>query len=306
LIEVSVVICSHNPRQDYLRRVLEALHGQTLPKCLWELILVDNASARPLKLEWDVSWHPQGRHVREDQLGLTCARLTGIKHSKGELIVFVDDDNLLESNYLESACSIAKEFPQIGAFGCCLTGEFETPVPDWAVPYLEGLCLKKIGRDRWANDYTWSDALPYGAGMCVRSVVARRYCADVEKKHFRKILDRSGGRLTSGGDIDLAWTAIDVGLGTGRFCALKAVHLIPSGRLTQDYIVRLYAGFTYSNVILWSVRGLSNGRPRANWRETLRLCISFVKLRGVPRQIYFASRQAHEAAWRALDDGEAA
>jgi glycosyltransferase involved in cell wall biosynthesis len=304
LIEASVVICSHNPRRDYLQRALDALREQTLPRSEWELILVDNASTHPLEIEWDIGWHAQGRHVREDHLGLTYARLAGIREAKGELIIFVDDDNLLEPSYIENACSIAVEFPQIGAFGCSLTGEFEAVVPKWALPYLEGLCVKEIARDRWANEYAWSEALPYGAGMCVRNGVARRYCAEVENMRLRRGLDRAGGRLTSGGDIDLAWTAIDVGLGTGRFRALQAVHLIPAGRLTSDYVVRLYAGFTYSNVILERARGLSKGKPRAGWREILGLCIAFVKLRGVPREIYFASRKAYKAAWRESDAGD--
>ncbi|MGP0094540.1 MAG: glycosyltransferase [Xanthobacteraceae bacterium] len=147
-LAASVIICSHNPRADYLGRVLQALAEQTLSKTSWELLLVDNASHRPLESSWDLCWHPQGRHVREAQVGLVNARISGIDHAKGDLLIFVDDDNLLGSNYLETACRIAKQFPRIGAFGCSLAGEFETTVPNWAQPYLEGLCVKEITRDQ--------------------------------------------------------------------------------------------------------------------------------------------------------------
>ena len=46
---ISVVIPTHNPRMDYLRRVLEALRGQTLPREQWEIIVVDNGSRVPLR-----------------------------------------------------------------------------------------------------------------------------------------------------------------------------------------------------------------------------------------------------------------
>ena len=45
--------------------------------------------------------HPRGRVVREDRLGLTHARTRGIEESSGEVILFVDDDNILREDYLE-------------------------------------------------------------------------------------------------------------------------------------------------------------------------------------------------------------
>src|SRR5437588_267862 len=72
---VSVVICSHTPRPAYLERVMAALRLQSLPTSAWELLLIDNASPDPLAARVDLSWHPQGRHVREEKLGLTPARL---------------------------------------------------------------------------------------------------------------------------------------------------------------------------------------------------------------------------------------
>ncbi|HTA29597.1 MAG TPA: glycosyltransferase family 2 protein, partial [Candidatus Cybelea sp.] len=93
----SVIICTHNPRPACLRRTLDSLRTQTLPFELWEFLLIDNASQPPLMGESDLSWHSQARHVREEELGLTPARLRGIKESAGELLIFIDDDNVLRS-----------------------------------------------------------------------------------------------------------------------------------------------------------------------------------------------------------------
>src|ERR1700746_4111324 len=103
MVTASVVICSHNPRPQYLRRVLDALRNQTLPKERWELLLVDNASTDSLATAWDLSWHRLGRHIRERELGIARARLRGIKATQTELIVFVDDDNVLAPDYLSEA-----------------------------------------------------------------------------------------------------------------------------------------------------------------------------------------------------------
>ena len=48
-MKISAIICTHNPRPHYLRRVLEALERQTLAKAEWELLLIDNASTKPLR-----------------------------------------------------------------------------------------------------------------------------------------------------------------------------------------------------------------------------------------------------------------
>jgi glycosyltransferase involved in cell wall biosynthesis len=75
---LSVIICTHNPRHDYLRPVLDGLGRQTLPLNQWELLLVDNASKENLAERFDLSWHPHAHQIREHELGLTPARLRGI------------------------------------------------------------------------------------------------------------------------------------------------------------------------------------------------------------------------------------
>src|ERR1700758_1202661 len=104
--ELSIVICTHNPRLEYLSRTLEALRVQTLPVAEWELLLIDNASRSPVAASVNLTWHPNGRHVKEEVLGLTPARLRGIQETQGQLLVFVDDDSVLEPSYLEIAMRI--------------------------------------------------------------------------------------------------------------------------------------------------------------------------------------------------------
>jgi len=134
VLQASVIICTHNPRPHYLRRVLGALRAQTLPLDQWELLLIDNASERPLTAtDWGLSWHPRARHVREEDLGLAPARLRGIREAAAEMLVFVDDDNLLAPDYLEQALRIKREWPMLGVWGSGVTiPEFEAqPADEW-------------------------------------------------------------------------------------------------------------------------------------------------------------------------------
>jgi len=98
--DVSVILCTHNPRADYLDRVLVGLRRQTLSVQHWELLLIDNASNESLAARFDIGWHPNGRHVREDELGLTPARLRWVAEAVAELPLFVDEGNVLNPNDL--------------------------------------------------------------------------------------------------------------------------------------------------------------------------------------------------------------
>ena len=172
---ISVIICTHNPRPDYLTRVLEALRAQTLPVDRWELLLVDNASEQPLGGRFDLSWHPHARHVREEKTGLTHARLCGIAAAQADLLVFVDDDNVLRRDYLEAALKIAADYPQIGAWAGSCIPEFEVEPPAELRPWLAGLVIEKLKTPLWARLPRGSEATPPGAGMTVRRKVALRY-----------------------------------------------------------------------------------------------------------------------------------
>jgi hypothetical protein len=297
---ISVIICTHNPRTDYLRRVLDALRSQTLPKEQWELVLIDNASALKLADHWDLSWHPQGRIIREEEIGLTPARLRGIQESGGELLIFVDDDNVLAPEYLSNAIRLAGEWPMLGAFGASISGEFETPPPNWITPYLEALAIRELDRDYWCNFGGLSPALPCGAGLCVRRQVAADYLQKASTSPFRKMLGRSGVRLGAGEDSDLAECAVDLGLGTGRFTALKLLHLIPKTRLTTDCIVRLNAGFAASHEILVWLRPKSRYPSIGGWKDEVRLLFNYLKGNAIQKRILWASHKARKETRRVL------
>jgi len=253
MIKISVIICTHNPREDYLRRTLEALEKQSLPNDQWELLLIDNASAEPLDGKWDISWHPDSRHVREMELGLTPARLRGISESHAELLVFVDDDNVLFPEYLQECLRISDQWPILGAWGGQQFPEFEggAPAEQWKVDCFAATFEKDI----WSNNKDLATA-PVGAGVCIRRLVALEYHKKVRSDPLRAMLDRTGAQLLSGGDIDMVFVAYGFGLGTGKFACLKLTHLIPSKRTTDEYLTKLFEGFGFTEVIFRKIWGM--------------------------------------------------
>lgn len=253
MFSVSAIICSHNPRPEYLRRVLDALEKQTLPKSDWELLLVDNASSEPISARFDLSWHPNARHLREDRIGKTHAILLGIRQSKGGLLVIVDDDNILREDYFENCLKIADEYPQLGAWGGSFVPEYEAEPPPELRPWLPALVTDTISTPLWAKMPVGGPALPYGAGMAVRRKLALHYQEQVSRDPLRQAIDRTGKKLGCGGDSDLALSGFALGFGAGRFPQLQLTHIIPARRLTLPYIEGLFEGVGYGSIILMAV-----------------------------------------------------
>jgi hypothetical protein len=256
VLKATVITCTHNPRPDYLVAAVEALAHQTLPTNQWEYLVIDNASSPGKGPTVDLSWHPHGKMIREETLGLTAARLRGIREAQGETLVFVDDDNVLEANYLEQVIKTGEDKPFLGSWsGQCLPS-FDEPPPEWTRQYWGNLAIRKFDRDVWSNLPRLADTMPCGAGLCVRREVAQHYARSQEARREGTQLDRKGDSLLSGGDNELAGCACDLGLGVGLIASLKLTHLIPAQRLTVDYLARLAEGIQFSSLLLDADRNI--------------------------------------------------
>jgi len=281
---MSVIVCTHNPRPQYLRRVLNSLRTQSAAPETWELVVVDNASASPLSNTWDVSWHPRSRHVREERLGLTFARLRGIAETSGELLVFIDDDNELASDFLEQVTIVGEAYPALAVFGAGkLEPEFETEPPPELCNRVSMLALRTVTTPRWSNNPEDYRCLPWGAGLVVRRPVAAVYCDFVDQLRVSPILDRRGDRLFSGGDDLFSWAAAREGLGFGIFPQLRIKHLIASTRLNRKYFLRLIHDHACSNIVMHCLLGEARPQPMDAFR------LGHVLLHGL-RNGYFSMR----------------
>ena len=281
--EVTVIVCAHNPHEGRLVRVLDALRAQTLPQEKWSLLVVDNASTPPLSTR-KLPWPPNATFIVEPELGLTAARLAGIAAAPGELIVLIDDDTVPAPDYLAVALDLMQSQPAVGAAGGRIRGEFETPPPSWMQGFLDVLALRDFG-DRPIHALAPNQPGPWepcGAGMVVRSQVARAYAAMVRSDPRRR-LDRVGARLSSCGDTDLARTATDHNLSLAYEPRLQLTHLIPAGRLRYGYLARITYSIQRDGWMLLRMRGMQcelNG-----WRLWLWLAAAPLRtLRPDPRQ----------------------
>jgi hypothetical protein len=254
--KISVILCTHNPREEYLHRVLDSLRAQTLPLDQCEFLLVDNASQPPVAGRFDISWHPHTRIVCEQELGLTPARLRGIREAAADILVFVDDDTVLPPDYLTQALNVGAEWPFVGVWGGSPLPEYEKPLPPWVGDQVWRLTVMEVKEDVWSNLREGFATVPCGAGLCVRRPVARRFLERCETNKSSLTLGRKGTGLGAYEDMEIAHCALDLGLGTGKTTRLHLTHLIPASRLTLEYFVRHAEADAASFTIFRAARGL--------------------------------------------------
>jgi glycosyltransferase involved in cell wall biosynthesis len=106
---VSVIIPCYNQAQ-FLAEAIESMLAQTYREI--EIIVVDDGS--PDDTREVVSRYPGVRYMRQENQGLASARNTGFKQSKGEYVVFLDADDHLTPNAIESHLSCFAEHSETG------------------------------------------------------------------------------------------------------------------------------------------------------------------------------------------------
>lgn len=282
-MKITVVIVTHNPRPDLLRRTLAALWVQTFPIPDWELVVVDNASVSALTADVLDASPVAARLVREERLGIAFARFAGIDAARNEITVFVDDDNLLAPNYLASASAFLKAHPEVGALGGLIEPEFESMAPAWVLAHVDLLAVRDLGRQTIISDWNqgkrrefpWCS--PYGAGLVSRTDCLRRYREYAESGNPISIGRVGLKKLAGSEDAEMILKGVlAAGLQVAYVPTLRVQHVIPAHRLKFAYLRRL----AYETGVSWGEfctrHCFMTTIPR--WTVPLRQARAFVRL----------------------------
>jgi glycosyltransferase involved in cell wall biosynthesis len=267
--------------------------------------LIDNNSSPSIteieSVKIFLNHFPEASVIRETKPGLTPARLRGIAESTGELLVFVDDDNIVAPDFLRVGHRIAEENRHIGAWSGQVKLTFEKEPEPWTRKYWGLLVYREFERDSWSNFPHMPETMPCGAGLFVRKEVADFYKNLCDSGQRNIQLDRKGNSLFSGGDNDLAACACDVGLGVGLFHDLSLQHYITPQRLSKSYLLKLAESISASTVVFKSFRK-EYPQPvtvRTKIANNLRLALKS----GLDREFYKAVLKGEEIGKKILKQG---
>jgi len=104
----SVIIPSHN-RPALLIEALNSVRAQTFGD--WEAVIVDDGSIPPVALDREDARVSVLRHASAQ--GGAAAKNSGIGGAAGEIVAFLDDDDLWAPNYLQRAIDVLDRRPEL-------------------------------------------------------------------------------------------------------------------------------------------------------------------------------------------------
>jgi len=240
---ISVILCTYNPRDEYFTRCVEAIASQNFPPDQYEFFIVDNNSNPPVA-GMPVVQRLGIRVVVEPKQGLTAARECGVRAAKNEVLVFVDDDNVLDKDYLGKVSGIF-ENSRIGAVSGEILPEYEVNPGPWFRRFEEMIAIRRFSGDReyLTTIPQYGHYFPIGAGYCVRRGVIADYFDSLDAE--TRIEGRTGTNLSSGEDLDIGMFVLSRGYLIGAIPRLKLLHLIPRGRVSAAYLKKLVREGTY-------------------------------------------------------------
>lgn len=171
-VDLSIVICTYNGAER-LPDVLEALKVQNYPPALrWEVIVVDNNSqdaTAEVVPAFQTSWPKEVplRSAFELRQGAGFARHQGVRVAQGELVGFLDDDNIPAPDWVAAAWEFGQAHPQAGSYGSRIQGDFEVEPP----PHFERIQAFLALTERGDHPRIYEPSqkiLPPSAGLVVR------------------------------------------------------------------------------------------------------------------------------------------
>jgi glycosyltransferase involved in cell wall biosynthesis len=245
---VSVIICCYNSCSRIVS-TLEHLAKQNVSVDVpWEVVLVNNASTDNTAELAKTTWEKLQLRVPlciEDQAvpGLSFAREKGIDKASYEYLLFCDDDNWLDENYIQNVFTVMNSDDKIGALGGHGIPYFEIDPPKNILKYSG---YYATGQQRAGTGEVGYPHV-YGAGCTYRkSAIVHLF-----KNGFKyQLTGRNGDKLMCGEDHELCYALFLSGYKIWASDSLTFFHFIPASRITTEYIKRNIMGIAHSNFVL--------------------------------------------------------
>ena len=143
-MKISIIIPVYNGKK-YLSRCLESILNQTYKD--FEIIAINDGSTDESEqiLKEYASKYPQIiKHKEQTNSGIAVTRNNGLKMAEGEYVTFIDDDDFLDADYLETYMGYAQEY------------NLDVVVGGFKRPNSTGKIMKKVELPIKSNKAEWA------------------------------------------------------------------------------------------------------------------------------------------------------
>src|SRR5476649_902045 len=157
-MKISIIIPTHN-RSDLLKNVIESVLELT-DETEFEFVIVDNNSTDDTKAVAE-SFGGHAKYVFEKCTSFTKARSTGAENATGDILLYLDDDVVVNPGALKNIVKIFSEYPDCGVIAGKILPRYLEQPPKWALDCQEifnGWSLLEYPKDSFngpVKEVTW-------------------------------------------------------------------------------------------------------------------------------------------------------
>jgi glycosyltransferase involved in cell wall biosynthesis len=270
-MDVTVAICTWN-RAELLRQTLESLTRLAIPDWVaWSVMVVNNNStdhtdavAREFLDRLPLTI------VLESRPGLPLARNTALDRASGDLVIYIDDDVLVDPQWLRHFAEAARRHPGAVAFGGPIEPWFpETPDPllAEAFPNLKnGFC----GLDHGSQEIVLEISQEiFGANMAFSK-------SAMGEARFDPQVGHAHGLMMLGDETILLRRLQSQGKQVIWVPGMRLKHYVDPKRMRLPYLLTYYGGVGRGHVRVYGTNGVNGhhaDREPATWHGVPRWVI---------------------------------
>jgi glycosyltransferase involved in cell wall biosynthesis len=226
------------------------------------------------------------RYTTESEQGLSAARNRGIKEAKGDIIVYIDDDALVDPNYLRAYAEWFAAHPETMACGGPIEPLYETAEPEWMTPYTKTLLTAWMNYGDKPREYP-KGRFPGGGNAAYRKSVFEKVGL------FNTELGRKGSNLMGAEEKDIFDKMHALGMQIIYLPTPVLHHIIPQAKLEKDYFDR------WTTQIGISERKRTLAISKSKYRK--RLCCELIKWCGTLVLLCYYTISFHPAkGWKLI------
>jgi hypothetical protein len=223
---VSVIVTTHlKERLDWLRECVTSAQAQTVPP-LEIIVVVDHNQELLEELADEFPGIVAVPNIGDR--GVSGARNSGVKASRGEVVAFLDDDAVVTPDWLSTLLPHIVQ-PNVVGVGCYSDGLWENPAPAWfpgEFGWTIGVSYSGLPEEPTAMRNVWTCAM-----LVWRSAFE---LVDGFREDFGKIGNRS---LPEDTDLCLRIAAVQENAIWMWDPAKVMQHRVPAGRATFGYLL---------------------------------------------------------------------
>lgn len=236
-MHLTVALCTWN-RANLLNQTLERMRQLAIPEgCDWEILVGDNnCTDQTASVVERHAAHLPVRRLFEPRPGKSYAANLLLEQAQGDVILWTDDDVLVQSDWIAAYVDAFKAMPHVSFFAGAIEPWFETEPPKWIRKHLSRLAgvyaVAAYGNE--VRPLRPADGV-FGANMAFRTDVARAFPLNTD-------LGRVRGLLIGGDDTELIQRVTGAGHLGYWLPTARVQHFIPSNRLNAGYVWKWYYG----------------------------------------------------------------